>query len=396
MTAHENPFRIGVLAEGVHFADREEEVARVERALGEPGARLVVYGDRRLGKSSVLHEVVGRIRNQERGAAVVVSLATASSEGEAAQRLLGALQSEIGATWRDFLEEVARALEAGLELTADPVTGQPRIRLGLGRRSDPRPEWPLPRVLDALQARLEREHRTLGLCLDEFQRLHQWGGEDAEWALREAIQRHTRIAYVFAGSKRSLIEGMVTTKGRALWKQADVLPFGPIRPEILGRWIWSRMRETGVEIDRRAAERIVALTHPRTRDVVQLARACWPGEGGTVSRDAADVAFEQLVSDQSALHARVWRGLGRLDQEVLRVFAIPPDPEDVRITAAETLDRYALGPKSTVKNAVERLVEAEHLVHTEGGYAFDDPYFRRWIQRNALADLGLPVPPLRP
>jgi len=45
----------------------------------------------------------------------------------------------------------------------------------------------------------------------------------------------------------------------------------------------------------------------------------------------------------------------------------------------------------------EALVEEEHLNRLdEGGYAFDDPFFRRWVQLNALPDIGLQPPPLAP
>jgi hypothetical protein len=45
---------------------------------------------------------------------------------------------------------------------------------------------------------------------------------------------------------------------------------------------------------------------------------------------------------------------------------------------------------------VERLLDAEHLTRLASGwYAFDDPFFRRWVQVYGLPDLGLPVPPLR-
>lgn len=388
------PFRIGVLAEGEHFVDREVEVARVRAALLEPGARLVLYGDRRLGKSSVLQEAVRSVRAEGHGAALI-SFATASSEAEAAQRVLTALRSELGRSWSNLLEDVSRALDLSLELTADPVTGQPGVRLRVGRSRTADHPHVLGDVLNVVHQRLDKEDRTFGLCVDEFQRIHEWGGEDAEWALREAIQTHPRLSYVFAGSRRSLIEAMVGSKGRALWKQADVLPFGPIAPDILARWVWQRMKTGGADMERPAAERLISLTHPRTRDVVQLARAAFPGPGGSVNVPDVDASFERLVDEQAALYERIWRDLGSLDQKVLRVFAAAERSTDVTITAAETLEQFTLGPKSSVSNAVARLVSAELLAPREsGGYRFDDPFFRRWIQRYALVDLGLTAPPL--
>jgi hypothetical protein len=35
------------------------------------------------------------------------------------------------------------------------------------------------------------------------------------------------------------------------------------------------------------------------------------------------------------------------------------------------------------------LVARELLTREAGKYAFDDPFFRRWVERHTLADLGL-------
>jgi hypothetical protein len=68
------------------------------------------------------------------------------------------------------------------------------------------------------------------------------------------------------------------------------------------------------------------------------------------------------------------------------------------LLAAETLRAYSPGPKSTVASTLEALVEHEVLVRdaTNGstGYRFDDPFFRRWVEVNALPDLGRSAPPL--
>ena len=66
------PFRVGetVYDEG-HFMDRAREVARVRRAIRDR-ERLLVYGERRLGKSSVLRR--SALREEKSSRAVVIWL----------------------------------------------------------------------------------------------------------------------------------------------------------------------------------------------------------------------------------------------------------------------------------------------------------------------------------
>lgn len=363
------------------------------RALREPGSRLVVFGDRRLGKSSALDRAAALARKAGYRVAVA-SFATATGPADAAQQLLNAVRQEIGKQWRETVERIAERLQATMELRPGSAPGSPpTVRFGFGMREggDERPRL-LWEVLDAVNAQLEGQNITLGIAIDEFQRIHEWGGEDAEWALKAAMETHRSLTYVLAGSKRHLIEAMLTSKGRALWKQVDHLHFGPISGDVLAEWITSRAARTGLKIPLTVADRVVSLAYPRTRDVVQLARVVWDAsvQTGTAEEGAAEAALDRLVREQGALYDSLWRTLQTVDQRILRALAAEPG---LPITRAETMSRFRLGAKSTVSSALSRLVEREVIARSEAGsYTFDDPFFRRWVELNALADLGLPPP----
>ncbi len=391
----ENPFVVSLLARGEHFADREEELTRIRHAYCTPGGKLIVYGDRRLGKSSAL-ERAAELARRDGYRVAIASFATASESSEAAQRVLSATQPEIGNHWREIVEAIGRRLRAGFQVSpAAGADGMPALRFHFALND----RWEvslLPDVLDALNEQLLRRKLTLGLGLDEFQRIHEWGGEDAEWALREVMQRHDAIAYVLAGSRRHLIEAMVSSKSRALWKLADVMRFGPMAPDTLIPWLVARAGGAGVQLPVQEAHRVVTLAWPRTRDIVLLARRVWEEARatGTVSKAAADTAFETVVQEQAELFRSIFVKLTTRQQAVLRTFAADAH---VQITAAATIRTYRLGPKSSVQSTVETLVEEEHLNRLdEGGYAFDDPFFRRWVQLNALPDIGIQPPQLAP
>ena len=388
-----NPFTIGVLPRPGEMADRVEELDRIARALSEPGSKLIVYGDRRLGKSAALESAGARVRETGHPVAIV-DLSTASGPADAANRILSAVHAEIGTPWRDALRAIAQRLKLGVTLSLPTDGGLPRVGLDFGgvTADPPEPHRLVPDVLDAIEAELDQRGASLGLGLDEFQRIHDWGGTDAEWALRGAMQRHRSIAYVMAGSARSLIEQMIASKDRAFWKLADTMHFSPIDPTIMADWIAARADETGVPFDPAGATTIVAVAGPRTRDIIQLARAVWDAadaEGEVATEpDGVRRAFDRLVTEQGALLAKLWSSLSHPAQRVLRAVAAEPGAE---LTAADTIARYALGPKSTVYATARRLIDDEVLAE---GMTFDDPYFRRWVERHALPDIGLAAPAL--
>ena len=238
-------------------------------------------------------------------------------------------------------------------------------------------------ALLAVQAEVSRRRKRLGIVLDEFQRLRQLDakGEGSWWPLKAALEGSPDVSYVLAGSERSLIEQLVADKKQALWKLADVLPMGAIPQREMAAWLHARAAATGQDWSPAVVEAVVRLAGDRTRDIVQLARAVWDASHGQKAPADASVsaALDTLVREQAALHRRVWADCSRTAQLLLSVLATEPD---VRFLAEETLRRHRLGAKTTVQRTLRGLVERELLVvrPRRGGYAFDDPFFRRWIE----------------
>jgi hypothetical protein len=378
----ENPFQIGTLAEGAAFADRAAEVAQLRRVWETPGAKLVLYGDRRMGKTAAMHAAAALSRRARRRV-VIVNLATAVDGPDAVRRLLTAVRGAVGRTWKTIVQDLAAKLRLTLTLTPSADgTGWPGIQLGID------PSAPVPRpglftdALDAIEFELAKRRLTLGLGLDEFQRLLAWGGEDIEWALKASLERHRHLSYVLAGSSRSLIEEMVTGRHRALWKAVDTLPLGPIPEAEFAAWIVARSRASGVPLGRTTAEAVVAMVGPRTRDIVQLAGAVWEDARVTGGPGDPARACDALVATADALYLRLWEGGTDRERRILRALAGEPGIEPTSTAARE---RYGLGAPSTVAKALSALVARELLAREGPRYVFDDPFFRRWVQVSGAA-----------
>lgn len=390
--AARNPFIIGRLATGVALADRQAEIPRLELALTDVDRRIVYYGDRRMGKSSAVEEAANRAR--KRGHLVAVAdINVATGSDDAARRVLDAVYHEIGAGWRKSLERIAAALKATVSWKPTP-DGLPEFTLSLSTADAAASPTLLPQTLDALDKEIGARKQVVGLAIDEFQRLFKWGGDDAGWALKHAIERHAHIAYALTGSSRTLIAEFLRGPERGLWKAVDTLEFGPIPESEFQDWMRARAKATGVSLDADSARAILRVAGHRTRDVVQLARQAWDIAAASrkpITPASVSAAFDVIVAEQAPLHERNWQDLPRTQQRVLAVLAAVPR---VALTASETLSRFDLGPKSTVSRAVDQLVKDEVLQHPAlGAYDFEDPYYRRWIQLNAVADLGIAVPP---
>ncbi len=382
-----NPFRIGGTVIGRYFTDRASELRRITSALAEPQAKLLVYGPRRMGKTSAIESAARRVRRKGQPV-VVADLSAATALADVASRILQAATRQLSASWKGVVADLVRHLRIRVSVLPDPATGQPTVVLDVAHRAAPLEEQQvtLAEALDAID-RLGREKRkTIGIVLDEFQEIHRFGGEDAEWHLRGVIQGQKHLSYVLAGSKSSLIQAM-TQKNRAFYKLFELLRFGPIDEEHLARWIDSRLESHGVRPDG-AGRRIVELARPRTRDIVQLARTAFQigAPRGRLREVDVERALDRVVDEEDELIRSEWDRRTALQQNVLRAVAARED----KLFSEKTRERYGLRGSAYVASALEALIDADLVVKLgESDYEFDSPFMRRWVVRHALPDVGI-------
>lgn len=386
-----NPFRIHGVVEEQFFTDRATEVGRILKTFREPAAKLLVYGPRRMGKTSALARAVQR-HEEEGGVAFLADISTASTLVDVANRILEAAGRALGRRWKDSISDFVARIGVAITLTPDPATGLILPSLDVGLRSAPleQQQDSLSRTLDSIDALAKMRQTSIGIVLDEFQEIQRFGGEAAEWHLRGVIQHHQNVSYILAGSQAHIIERMLD-KGRAFYGLADQLRFGPIDEAHMSHWIDDRMSQAGVRA-RGMGMAIVGRAGPRTRDIVQVARRCFDNCKTTGEARESDVgqAFDDVVAEQEALFQSMWNGLTAQQQNVLRAIAANLDG----LTTRASIRRFGLTSSGAATNTARALIDAGHLLKSPSktGYSFENPFYRRWVEKETMGDLGAAVP----
>ena len=362
-----NPFRYGARVSGGAFFDRER-IMRDMLGVVDGGNNIVLYGPRRYGKSSLVGEVMTRLRAKGWVCAEVNMMDVASLE--------------------DFVSQYSRALYR----EASPAIGTLRHVAGLFRRVSPkigiddegRPELrfeissrkagvvALRDVLE-LPAKICPAGRTL-VVMDEFQEVETLGlGAQFERTMRSVIQNQPDIAYVFLGSKTHMLERMFSSPSRPFYNSAQkfVLSRPPAEESI--RFVVERFKSVGVKIPGDLAAKVVELAGNVPYYVQAVSSWVYNAVAGGPSRTVrpADVedAFLSLYATETILMESVFASHPESQRLLMRALAREPAArfdEDYR-------DRHSLPSTSTVNTALRRLVRESVVESVDGLYALSDP-----------------------
>jgi len=362
-----NPFRYGARVSGGAFFDRER-IMREMLGVVDGGNNIVLYGPRRYGKSSLVGEVMTRLRAKGWVCAEVNMMDVASLE--------------------DFVSQYSRALYR----EASPAIGTLRHVAGLFRRVSPkigidgegRPELrfeitsrkagvaALRDVLE-LPAKICPAGRTL-VVMDEFQEVESLGlGAQFERTMRSVIQNQPDIAYVFLGSKTHMLERMFSSPSRPFYNSAQKFVLSRPPAEESVRFVVERFKSVGVRISENLATKVVDLAGNVPYYVQAVSSWVYnavAGEPSRIVRDAdVEDAFQSLYATETILMESVFASHPESQRLLMRALSKEPVArfdEDYR-------DRHSLPSTSTVNTALRRLVRESVVESVDGLYALSDP-----------------------
>jgi hypothetical protein len=364
MTAYTNPFFFESPSDRWSFTDREALTKQLRQLMAERGRRMLVFGRRRMGKTSLIKNAAERAK----ATFVYCDISTAANMNEVAHKLMDEAPKEEGGGLAKALKIAAKYLKS-VGISASKITISGELRPDAGSKT-------LEGVLNVLNERAAARDEVWTVCLDEFQEIRALGGPRVDWQLRGIMQLHRHLNYIFTGSDHRIV-GWMTEPTAPFFKQVQQMEVGPIAGDHMARWIEKRAKIGGLAAFP-YGEQIVALAGPCTGDIVRLSKAAFSLAVGKAQKQIIPTAFDSIALAE--LHSEFlnhWRGLSTNQRGVLRAIADGKPP-----TSSDTLREYGFRAASTASTAAEALIERQFLARSDQRIIFDNPFFRRWVEFN--------------
>lgn len=370
-----NPFKYGCTVAGEYFCQRPE-LSRQLRNYVESGQNVVIQGERRMGKTSLVLETVRHMRGM---ALLHIDLLCVRDTADFCRRMavaLARLENSAG-----FVEKAMLSL-ARLRptLTIDPDSGSPVLSVDTAAASE---LTSVEEVMDAVIAQTAK--RKVCVVFDEFQDILDFDdGRQILAILRSRIQLDSHTAYVFMGSIRNRMTDIFWSPDSPFYHSAAALPVGGIDYGDFIKFLRSRFATGRRTLPEAAFATISKLANDTPGYVQELCEVLWD-----VTEPCDEIDDKAIALALSAIFAREQdhyeifvRRLTSLQVRVLRGLAIRGGKE---VYSADFLSVADSRNAASVRVAFKKL-ESDGLVYNyEGEYKFVNPFFGAWIRHDRLS-----------
>jgi AAA+ ATPase superfamily predicted ATPase len=375
-----NPFEYGGVVTGDAFCNREAEKTDLLKAIRND-EKLFVFSERRFGKTSLVRNVIAKLPHKDTVSAYVDLWPTDDEP-----RFVTALAKAITSSMTTSVEKLLTTAKELFSSLVPTITlndeGKPELSFGFSRNV--KIDQAIEEVLETADRIANKEKKNVVVVFDEFQQILQYENDLVERKLRSVIQNHRKVAYIFLGSRRHLIQKMFMEKNRPLYRAGGHYPLGPISEKDWTPFIRNHFRTT----ERLMSDDLIHSIYTRTQGhpfyTQHLCHAVWElcDRKAKVTPKMLDDATQLLLERENYAYTTLWESLAVNQRKFLKGLA--SEAGKVQPFSSEFIGQYGLGSGSNVQRAVDSLIEKDVIDRDNGSFLISDRFFRLWVQSMQL------------
>lgn len=350
-----NPFIFGSVVTGDDFAGREEETKSLEEEI-HSGQDVILTSPRRYGKTSLIINTLNTIKQDY----IYLDCSIFTSQQHLASVFLSELLSKYPK--KRIMEIIASFLKT-LKLT---FTLEP-LKITLEQK-------PAEKDLKEILELPEKLEKKIVVVFDEFQDFSALAPNILAM-LRSVIQFHKKTVYIFAGSKKHMMQNIFHTQDSPFFNFGTQMTLGPIKGEEFISFAERKFKETGVAIDKKTLMHVLDYTNCQPYYTQVFLHFLW-----NISKEERGDLFSKtllkIVSNYAPQYSLIFSSLANHQKATL--YALAKDSE--KIFSKGTIERYNLISSQHVQKSL-LLLQNKDIVEKNSHYYVADIFFKQWIVR---------------
>ena len=371
-----NPFVYKGYEGTAYFCDREKETENLISAL-KNGRNITLLSPRKIGKTGLIKHVFDRISSTEKDTiCIYVDIFSTQNLHDFVQVLGAAIVDEALQREKSLMSKVLDAFKAWRPVvTVDVLTGMPSLSLNIDSTSD---EYTLKSIFDYLKS----SKKQVYVAIDEFQQVAYYPEKGTEALLRSHVQ-FSNAGFIFSGSRQHLMAEMFNSPQRPFYQSTEFMNLQPISEDIYYEFAKHFFEAKKGGLSQEVFHDIYHRFDGYTWYIQLMMNRLYEGNKQIDQLQQATDAIIAVLATLTPQYEMLMTLLTANQVNLLKAIAKEGKVEQPQ--SNEFIKRNDLPSPSSVKAALDVLVDKE-LVYTQpDGYIIYDRLLNLWLQRGVTA-----------
>ncbi len=368
----DNPFVYKGYEGPSYFCDRERETEQMVGALRN-GRNLTVISPRKIGKTGLIKHVFHRIKETNKDAiCIYIDIFATQNLYDFVQVFGATIIEEAVKREKSLMVKAFDTFKAWRPvLSYDSLTGLPTVSVSI---EPSREEHTLKSIFD----HIEKLKKDVYVAIDEFQQIANYPEKGVEALLRSHIQ-FSHAGFIFSGSRQHLMAEMFNSPKRPFFQSTEFVNLQPLSEtiyyEFSRRFFEKRKGNLSEEVFHDVYQRFSGHTWYVQFVMNRLYET-------TKRADSIEQSNQVILSvvDTLAPQYEIMMTLLTTNQVNL-LKAIAKEHKIAKPQSFEFVNKHNLSSPSSVKTALDVLVDKELVYPEKDGYVVYDRFLSIWLQR---------------
>lgn len=360
---------------GINFVGREKEIEYISELL-KLGQNIVLIAPRRYGKTSLVLEVLSRLKNPEIYTSFIDVFSIPTIESLPVQITKEVLKNHRLDHIFTATKNSAIAMLKNLQLKAAIED----FEYILGFSEAQKNSWDLlEKSIDFIDQFSQKHEKRMICAFDEFGDIKKLDGDKIIKLFRSKIQQHKNVSYIFSGSYESVMSSLFIEKNAPFFRFARVINLGGIEKDKFLTFYQSQLSLYKIECENEYLSAILDFTrgHPYYSQLALQELVIY----NVLNKKTPEIELllEQLLMVEKSYLEKSWEEISFSKQNVKLILSIINTKTRIYADLKNSGVNVARGLKALSQNGT--------IVKTKTGYELTDPLLQYWIEKNITVNL---------
>ena len=365
-----NPFLISGYHSPEFFCDREQETAKILDALSN-GRNVTLIAPRRMGKTGLIRHAFYHLKEQHPEIVTLyMDIFSTQSLGDFVRLFANTVLGKLDSAPQKALSRISQFIRSCRPVfTFDEITGVPKVTIDVAPADE---ENTLKEIFDYLASSEKRCY----IAIDEFQQITEYDEKGVEALLRSYIQFLPNVNFIFAGSRKHVMQEMFTSSKRPFYQSTQVVTIDAIDKEKYAQFAIEHFTKHNTELPIDVFDAIYDKYNGHTWYMQALLNRLY-GYNLNVDLELVAYATEQIIAEYSYSYADLLKSYTAGNVKLLKAIAQEDCVKEV--LSGDFITKYKLRAASSVSSSLKKLLNNELVYLTDQGYIIYDRFMGEWL-----------------